>query len=217
MREDMIRRAVQSDMAGGYRQGSFTGKKTGRIYKARRRLCFIEVFWRLSCEPITFEIRACGFANFADLVSARVRREDSARSWRPMACRGSPMTGGGPLRVARDRAHDRWRPSAGRQGPMEGLCGSPLGRQHEQGLSVRPPEHAGEATAVKVDRLQHLTALAKPHAAATADTNLAQASATRGGSRYGSLLGLRGLTGLIYTGSRRDGAAPIFAVPLEPV
>src|SRR5260370_13996269 len=49
---------------------------------------------------------------------------------------------------------------------VEHLLGAtPLGSQHEQSLLVRPSEHAGEASTVKVDCLQHISTLAHAHAA----------------------------------------------------
>src|SRR5262245_48074354 len=39
----------------------------------------------------------------------------------------------------------------------------PLGRHHEQSPSVGTTERAGEAAAVKVDRIQHLAAFAHTH------------------------------------------------------
>jgi len=44
------------------------------------------------------------------------------------------------------------------------LHAPPLGRYEKQRALTRAPEHAGEAAAVKVDRLQHLTTLADAHA-----------------------------------------------------
>src|SRR5437867_9634738 len=41
----------------------------------------------------------------------------------------------------------------------------PLGRHHERCSPVRAAEHTSEAAAVKVDRLQHVTAFADAHAA----------------------------------------------------
>src|SRR5215472_13446643 len=40
----------------------------------------------------------------------------------------------------------------------------PLGRHQEQGIPVRPSEHASEATAIKLNGLEHLTTFAHAHA-----------------------------------------------------
>src|SRR5215510_15227251 len=46
---------------------------------------------------------------------------------------------------------------------------APLPRHHEQRSSVYSAEHASKATAVKLDRLQNLTAFAYPHATLVGD------------------------------------------------
>ncbi len=49
---------------------------------------------------------------------------------------------------------------------------TPFVRHQEQRSVVHAPEHASEAAAVKVDRLQHLTALANAHAMLVADVRV---------------------------------------------
>src|SRR5206468_12575665 len=86
--------------------------------------------------------------------------------------------------LSRGECRGRWfcsgvlRPADARRGRGDGqdlscsrLCdlgdllnAPPLGRYEKQRALTRAPEHAGEAAAVKVDRLQHLTTLADAHA-----------------------------------------------------
>src|SRR4029453_9364260 len=46
----------------------------------------------------------------------------------------------------------------------DGLGAGPVGNVHEQRPAVVSAEHAGEAEAVQLDRLQHLASLANAHA-----------------------------------------------------
>src|SRR6478672_12922882 len=52
-------------------------------------------------------------------------------------------------------------------------CGTtPLGRHQKQRSPVGAPEHAGEAAAIEIDRLQDLAALANAHAALVGDVSV---------------------------------------------
>src|SRR5215211_5582585 len=49
---------------------------------------------------------------------------------------------------------------------------TPLLRHHEQGRSVDPAQHTGEAAAVEVDRVQHLAAFTNTHAPLVRDVRV---------------------------------------------
>ena len=52
------------------------------------------------------------------------------------------------------------------------LHATPFGRYHEQRFPICAPEHASEPTAVKRDRLQHLTTFANAHAMFVGDVRV---------------------------------------------